>query len=60
MSSMHKRFRKSFPAGLSLLMNRYAKFRAYCDGQDSNPGRDGLFFNATTMMMSNAEFDRFY
>lgn len=44
---------------LGFLMNRYARYHDYFNGQAPNPARDRIFFNDTILMMDDDEFDKF-
>ncbi|MBS4537951.1 helix-turn-helix domain-containing protein [Clostridium sp. D2Q-11] len=41
------------------LMNRYIRFHNYFSGENSNPGKDKIFFNNSVLMMDDNEFDQF-
>jgi len=44
---------------LGFLMNRYARFRNYFQGEKPDPGRDRIFLNTSVLMMDDSEFDQF-
>jgi len=44
---------------LGFLMNRYARFHNYFNGQNPDPAKDKIFLNNTVLMMDDNEFDQF-
>lgn len=41
------------------MMDKYANFHSYFNGENPNPGKDRLFFSNTVLMMDDQEYDRF-
>ncbi|MGE5416890.1 MAG: helix-turn-helix domain-containing protein [Acidobacteriota bacterium] len=44
---------------LGFLMNKYARFHNYFNGENPDPGKDKIFLNNTVLMMNDKEFDQF-
>ncbi|MEN6460887.1 MAG: helix-turn-helix domain-containing protein [Syntrophomonas sp.] len=44
---------------LGFLMNRYAKFHNYFNGENPEPAEDKIFLSNTILMMDDNEFDQF-
>lgn len=55
----HNRLENVSQQALAFLMNRYARFHNYFNGQNPDPAKDRIFFNNTVLMMNDAEFDQF-
>lgn len=55
----HNRLENASRQALAFLMNRYAKFHNYFNGENPDPAKDRIFFNDTVLMMSDNEFDQF-
>lgn len=44
---------------LGFLMNRYARYHDYFNGEAPDPAKDRIFYNDTILMMDDTEFDQF-
>jgi hypothetical protein len=44
---------------LGFLMNKYARFQNYWDGENADPVRDKLFLSNSVVMLNDQEFDQF-
>lgn len=57
--SKHNTLENASQNALVFLMNRYARFHNYFNGENPNPAKDKIFLNYTVLMMDDNEFDQF-
>lgn len=57
--SKHNTLENASQNALRFMMNRYARFHNYFNGENPDPGRDKIFMNTSVLMMDDHEFDQF-
>jgi DNA-binding transcriptional ArsR family regulator len=55
----HNTLQNASQNALTFLMERYARFHNYFNGENPDPGKDKYFFNNTILMLDDSEFDQF-
>src|SRR5690242_12641119 len=55
----HNTLENASQNALGFLMNKYARFHNYFNGENPDPAKDRIFLNNTVRMMSDTEFDQF-
>jgi DNA-binding transcriptional ArsR family regulator len=55
----HSRLENAPQQALTFLMERYARFHNYFNGEHPDPAKDRIFYNTTLLMMDDNEFDQF-
>jgi DNA-binding transcriptional ArsR family regulator len=57
--SKHNTLENASQNALGFLMNRYARFHNYFNGENPDPGKDKIFLNNSVLMMDDNEFEQF-
>jgi DNA-binding transcriptional ArsR family regulator len=55
----HNTLENASQTAFAFLMNRYARFHNYFNGENPQPGKDKFFLNNTVLMADDTEFDQF-
>ena len=57
--SKHNTIENGSKNAFGFLMNKYANFKNYFDGENPNPTKDKIFLNNFVLMLKDDEFDQF-